>query len=97
MTRTASFALSIILMFTALSVAQADSLNCGGDIISQGDSQADLLKACGEPASRDGSRWVYEQEGSLPRVVTLANGMIQFIEAGEMEGFEQTSPLGDRP
>lgn len=90
-------ALAIILAFTALSVAQADSLNCGGDIISQGDSQADLLKACGEPASRDGSRWVYEQEGSLPRIVTVANGMIQFIEAGEMEGFEETSPLGDRP
>jgi hypothetical protein len=97
MNRITSPALAIILAFTALSVAQADSLNCGGNIISQGDSQADLLEACGEPASRDGSRWVYEQEGSLPRIVTLANGMIQFIEAGEMEGFEETSPLGDRP
>ena len=90
-------ALTLILAFTTVSVAQADSLKCGGDIISQGDSQTDLLKACGEPASRDGSRWIYEQEGSLPRIVTLANGMIQFIEAGEMEGFEETSPLGDRP
>lgn len=97
MIRIASPALAIILALATLSVAQADSLNCGGDIISQGDSQADLLEACGEPTSRDGSRWVYEQEGSLPRIVTLANGMIQFIEAGEMEGFEETSPLGDRP
>jgi len=97
MIRIASPALTIILAFATLSVAQADSLNCGGGIISQGDSQADLLEACGEPVSRDGSRWVYELEGSLPRIVTVANGMIQFIEAGEMEGFEQKSPLGDRP
>jgi hypothetical protein len=72
---------------------------CGDVIISQGDSQEKLLKACGEPTSRNGngSRWVYEREGSLPMIVTLANGIIQFIEAGQEEGLGEASPFGDRP
>lgn len=97
MIRIASPALAIILAFSTLSVAQADPMYCGDNIISQGDSQADLLKACGEPASRNGSRWIYDREGSLPMIVTLANGMILFIEAGQEDGFGQTSPVGDRP
>ena len=77
-------------------VTHAGTLECQGTIISEGDTEQQLLDACGEPTSRQGANWQYDIPGSLPVVVTLGEGLIMFIrDAGEVD--PSGSALGDHP
>lgn len=85
------------VFWSLVPVTQAAPLECQGTIVSQGDSEQQLLDACGEPTSRHGSEWRYEIAGSLPQVVTVGNGMVMFIRDADEVPDASESPLGDRP
>lgn len=65
----AACALSLTALALAPSAAQAGSMRCGGDIISDrqrgGQTQAGILYKCGEPYSRAGNTWLYVQPDGL--------------------------------
>ncbi len=85
-----------ISLSAAPMVTHARTLECQGTIISEGDTEQQLLDACGEPTSRQGANWQYDVPGSLPAVVTLGEGLVMFIrDAGEVD--PSGSPLGDHP
>ena len=67
------------VMLAAPFVSHAGSLECQGNIISQGATEQELLNACGEPTSRNGANWTYQIPGSIAQVVTLGEGLIMFI------------------
>jgi sugar/nucleoside kinase (ribokinase family) len=89
--------LSVILVAAGPPAALAGSLECQGNIISPGITEAELLEACGEPTSRDGAEWLYKMPGDLPMVVTFGNdGVVTFIrDATDLDS--PASPLGDSP
>ena len=90
--------LAVVLISTASLVTHAGSLRCDGDIISPGDTEQQLLDACGNPASREGADWLYKTEGSIPMVVTIGNGVVMYIrDLDESDAAFGTHPLGDRP
>lgn len=89
--------LPTMLVLSAPLVTYADSLQCHGNIISPGVTEAQLLEACGEPASRNGADWTYEIPGSLPVLVTFGNGVVMFIRDVDEGGGSPDSPLGDHP
>jgi hypothetical protein len=88
--------ISFMLVLTAATAANADSMECNGNLVSSGDSQATVLQNCGEPASRDGDQWTYQVEGSLPKIVTFGGGVILTIKDGNFPGF-QTTPFENEP
>ena len=74
--------LSTLLMELALA---ADSIRCGTHIITaggrHGPGKYEVLKKCGEPKSRSGNTWVYEQHGGVRRVVVFdASGNLTRID-----------------
>ncbi len=89
--------LAAILVSFVPFVTHADSLECQGNIISPGITEAQLLEACGAPTSRNGANWVYETPGSQPTLVTFGNGVVMFIRDVDEGGGSSTSPLGDHP
>ena len=90
--------LAAIFISAAPLVSFAGSLECQGNIISTGVTEAQLLEACGEPTSRNGANWTYERAGSLPMVVTFGNGVAMFIREADDDGLDSSSsPLGDPP
>ena len=90
--------LAAIFISAAPLVSFAGSLECQGNIISTGVTEAQLLEACGEPTSRNGANWTYDMRGSLPMVVTFGNGVAMFIRDAEDDGLDSSaSPLGDPP
>lgn len=90
-------ALYSILIATAPLVARAGSLECQGNIISPGITEAQLLAACGEPVSRNGAEWRYQMPGDLPMiVVTGVDGEVIMIkDATDLD--TPAAPLGDTP
>jgi len=89
--------LAAILILAAPFVTYADSMRCHGDIISRGDTENQLLDACGNPTSREGADLLYEMPGNLPVVVTIGGGVITFIRnLDESDAFTK-HPSGDRP
>jgi hypothetical protein len=86
-----------ICLATAAPAVPAGSLECQGNIISPGITEAQLLEACGEPASRHGDEWVYKMPGDYPMVVTFGiDGVVSFIrDATDLDS--TASPLGDSP
>jgi len=54
---------------------------CEGHIIDVGDSEAELMRHCGQPTSRDGSLLVYDQgpEADTIEVTIGVDGMINRI------------------
>jgi len=90
-------ALSAILIAAVPHAAQAGSLECQGNIISPGVTEAQLLQACGEPTSRSGAEWIYTMPGDFPMVVTFGiDGVVNFIrDATDLDS--PASPLGDAP
>ena len=89
--------LAAVLISAAPIVTYAESLRCHGDIISRGDTEQQLLDACGNPTSREGADWLYEMPGSLPVVVTVGRGVVSFIRNREESDAFTENPLGDRP
>ena len=90
-----TFISSMFVLTTSLS-AHADSMECNGNLVSSGDSQATLLENCGEPTSRNGDQWTYQIEGSLPKIVTFGGGVILTITDGNFSGFQNT-PFENAP
>ena len=88
--------IGFMLVLTAATAANADSMECNGNLVSSGDSQATVLQNCGKPASRDGDQWTYQVEGSLPKIVTFGGGVILTIKDGNFSGF-QTTPFENEP
>ena len=86
-----------ISMSAAPLVTYAESLECHGDIVSQGDTEEQLLDACGNPTSRDGADWLYEMPGSIPVIVTIGNGVVMFIRDADEAKASTTNPYGDHP
>ena len=86
-----------ILISAAPLVTYAKSLECHGDIVSQGDTEEQLLEACGNPTSRDGADWLYEMPGSIPVMVTIGNGVVMFIRDADEAKASATNPYGDHP
>jgi hypothetical protein len=44
--------LAVLWWFAAMGVAHADSMRCGGVIVTPGAKQSEVLELCGEPASK---------------------------------------------
>ncbi len=86
-----------VVLFAALPAALAGSLECQGNFISPGISEAELLQACGEPTSRNGAQWIYKMPGDLPMVVTFGvDGVVTFVrDATDLD--MPAAPLGDAP
>ena len=85
-----------IMMLTVPFASHAGSLECQGNIISQGDTEQQLLDACGEPTSRNDANWTYQVPGSIAQVVTLGDGLIMFIrDADEVD--TSGTPMEDHP
>jgi hypothetical protein len=61
-----------------------DAIECGTDLVAVGDSESELLQKCGEPTSRNGNQWTYDQgPNSLLKIVTVGNGKVISIHVGE--------------
>jgi len=97
MPRNSRSMLAAILISAAPFIACAESLRCGGDIISPGDTEQQLLDACGSPTAREGDDWLYEMPGSLPVVVSIGRGVVTFIRNRDESDAFTEHPLGDRP
>lgn len=89
--------LATLLISVVPLATYADSMECHGNIISPGITEAQLLEACGNPTSREGANWTYETPGSLPVLVTFGNGVVMFIRDVDEAGGSPDSPLGDHP
>jgi hypothetical protein len=97
MNRRIGLTVAAIVAWLAAPLAYADPIECQGTIVSEGDTEEQLLDACGPPTSRQGSEWRYDREGSLPVVVTVGNGMVMFIRDADELPDASASPLGDHP
>ena len=86
-----------MLILAAPLVTYAGSMECHGNIISPGVTEAQLLEACGSPTSRNGANWIYKTPGSIPLVVTFGNGVVMFIRDADGDLDSPASPLGDHP
>jgi hypothetical protein len=84
------------LLLIAASSATADSMQCDGNLVSTGDSQATVLQNCGEPTSRNGDQWTYQVDDSLSRIVTFGGGVVLTITDGNYPGFQNT-PFENQP
>ena len=80
--------ISFMLALTAATSATADSMECNGNLVSSGDSQATLLENCGEPTSRNGDQWTYQIDDSLSKIVTFGGGVVLTITDGNFPGFQ---------
>ena len=82
MKRSITAILSTALSFAAAVAYAGESFDCGGHIISEGDSKADVEEHCGPPTSHEGSTWIYER-GSDKFTGTVhfgADGTVNRIE-----------------
>ncbi len=89
--------LGAILILAAPFASYAGSLRCSGTLISPGDTERELLDACGAPTSREGSEWLYERRSKVPVVVTVNRGVVSFIRNKAESGAFSDHPFGDRP
>jgi hypothetical protein len=88
--------ISLIVVLTTATSASADSMECNGKLVSSGDSQATVLQNCGEPTSRNGDQWTYQQDNSLSKIVTFGGAVVLTITDGNFPGFQNT-PFENEP
>jgi hypothetical protein len=88
--------IAITLLLTTATSAIADSMECNGNLVSSGDSEASVLENCGEPTSRDGDQWTYQAEDSLSKIVTFGGGVVLTISVGNFPRFQDT-PFENQP
>lgn len=73
--------------FLASSVSayeSADSVRCGGNLITVGDPVERLLESCGQPLRRDGNLWYYQEgSGSFVKAIGVGDGKVLFIRVQE--------------
>lgn len=95
---TYQYALMATIVIAVMPITgHASSLECQGNFISAGITEAQLLEACGEPTSRNGADLIYKIPGSIPVKVTLGNGVVMFIRDADGDLDDPDSPLGDHP
>ena len=104
MMRRLTLSMSFALVLCAASTSQAAStLRCGSALISLGDTAADVLRKCGEPASRAFTGYV-EAPGYNGRFNSLPveewvygpnNGMYQYLRLQGNRLIDITSRRGD--
>ncbi len=59
----------------------ADTMTCGTDFVSVGDSEDKVLTTCGEPSFREGDHWTYSGvQGSFIYELTFGGGNILSIQ-----------------
>ncbi|HLA31412.1 MAG TPA: DUF2845 domain-containing protein [Pseudomonas sp.] len=84
-----------LLLSGAASLAQADTLRCGSQLVSVGDRSFEVLQKCGEPAFRDLvgyslgpyerreykiEEWVYGPDGGMLSILTFEGNRLRTIE-----------------
>jgi len=63
-----------------LSINSSDSMTCGTNFISIGDSEDAVLDTCGAPSFREGNRWTYSNiQGSFVYTLTFGDGNVLSI------------------
>jgi len=87
---------AVSLWLTVATSAFADSMQCNDNLVSTGDTQATVLKNCGEPTSRNGDQWVYQITNQLSKIVTFGGGVVLTITDGNFPGFKNT-PFENEP
>ena len=88
--------IAVTMLLTAATAANADTMECNGNLVSTGDSEATVLENCGEPTSRDGDQWFYQFDDSLSKIVTFGGGEVLTITDGNFPGFQNT-PFENQP
>jgi hypothetical protein len=64
----------------ALSSDSANTMTCGTNFISVGDSEDAVLNQCGEPSLKEGDRWTYSGvQGSFIYQLTFGGGNVVSI------------------
>jgi hypothetical protein len=77
--------------------ASADSMYCeNGNLVSSGDTMANVVENCGKPISRRDDQWVYQSQGGLSKIVTFSDGLVVSITDGNFPGFQNT-PFENEP
>ena len=83
-----------VISFTCISAALADALSsdsantmtCGTNFISVGDSEDAVLNQCGEPSFKEGGRWTYSgAQGSFVYQLTFGGGNVLSIHTRATE------------
>jgi hypothetical protein len=78
---TLSVSISGLSVADALSTDSTDSMTCGTNFISVGDTEDEVLENCGEPSFREGNRWTYSDvQGSFVYMLTLGGGNVLSIQ-----------------
>jgi hypothetical protein len=87
--------LLVLLLSCTASLAQADTLRCGSQLVSVGDRSFEVLQKCGEPAFRDLvgyslspnerqefkiEEWVYGPDGGMLSILTFEGNRLRTIE-----------------
>jgi hypothetical protein len=63
-----------------LSTDSANTMTCGTNFISVGDTEDAVLGTCGEPSFREGNRWTYSNvQGSFVYELTFGGGNVLSI------------------
>jgi len=88
--------ITTVLLLMAATSAIADSMECNGNLVSSGDSQATVLENCGEPTSRNGDQWTYQVGDSLSKIVSFGGGVVLTITDSNFPGFKNT-PFENQP
>ena len=77
-------AITTLLMMGYMTFASAGSLRCGVHLIQdsqiKGPGKYQILKKCGEPASRFGNTWIYEINGKTYILIFNDNGQLSSIK-----------------
>ena len=88
MKRILQFFLYVVAAFFCITASMADELSsdsantmtCGTNFISVGDSEDAVLNSCGEPSFREGNRWTYSGvQGSFVYQLTFGGGNVLSI------------------
>jgi len=77
-------ALSCVAVSVAdeLSSDSANTMTCGTNFISVGDSEDAVMNQCGEPSFKEGSRWTYSGvQGSFIYQLTFGGGNVVSIHS----------------
>jgi hypothetical protein len=69
-----------------LSADSANTMSCGSNFVSVGDTEDAVLSTCGEPSFRDGNRWTYsDRPGSFIYELSFGGGRILSIHTRASE------------
>jgi hypothetical protein len=77
---------ALSVFFSSASIADgisnnsSDTMTCGTNFISVGDSEDEVLRYCGEPSFREDNHWTYHKvQGSFVYVLTFGGGNVLSI------------------